>query len=142
MLSIPRWNEVTAKGRSEMGDRRTAGDRRVSDRRQAQRSPVDCQIRLLSAKTPSQVLQGSLLDVSATGMRLVLSQPISIGEKLLIEARRSSRVVCNVTVQVIWVEAGAVGQINVGCESIADLSPRQLSQLKSAATDVASVATV
>lgn len=125
-----------------MGDRRTAGDRRISDRRQAQRSSVDCQIRLLSSKSPSQVLQGSLLDASVSGLRLVLSQPISIGEKLLIEARRSSRVVCNVTVQVIWVEAGAVGQFTVGCESIADLSPRQLSQLKSAATEVVSVATV
>lgn len=125
-----------------MGDRRTAGDRRISDRRQSQRSPVDCQIRLLSSKSPSQVLQGSLSDASVSGLRLVLSQPISIGEKLLIEARRSSRVVCNVTVQVIWVEAGAVGQINVGCESISDLSPRQLSQLKSAATEVVSVATV
>lgn len=122
-----------------MADRRI-GDRRVSDRRRSQRSPIDCQIRLLSAKAPSQVVQGSLLDASASGMRLALAQSISIGEKLLIEARRASRIVCAVTVQVVWVESDA-GQCTAGCESVTDLSPRQLSQLKSAATDIASIAT-
>lgn len=124
-----------------MGDRRTSGDRRVADRRQSQRSTVDCQIRLLSAMAPSQVVQGSLFDVSASGMRLVLSQPVSVGEKLLIEARRASRVVCNVIVRVIWVEAGTAHQSNVGCESVAELSLRQLNQLKTVATDLTSVAT-
>lgn len=124
-----------------MGDRRILGDRRVADRRQSLRSTVDCQIRLLSAKAPSQIVQGSLFDVSASGMRLVLSQPVLVGEKLLIEARRASRVVCNVIVRVIWVEAGTAHQCNVGCESVAELSLRQLNQLKSAAADLTSVAT-
>lgn len=124
-----------------MGDRRTLGDRRVADRRQSQRSTVDCQIRLLSATAPAQVVQGRLFDVSASGMRLILSQPVSVGEKLLIEARRASRVVCNVIVRVIWVEGGVDRHCNVGCESVADLTPRQLTQLKSAVEELASVAT-
>jgi hypothetical protein len=125
-----------------MADRRTLRDRRVADRRQSQRSKVDCQIRLLSAAAPAQVVRGSLFDVSVSGMRLILSQPVSVGEKLLIEARRDSRVVCNVIVRVIWIEGLANPQCTVGCEAVAELTTRQLSQLKSAATDLASVATV
>ncbi|MBS0205086.1 MAG: PilZ domain-containing protein [Planctomycetes bacterium] len=118
-----------------MAERRHTDDRRVSDRRQSQRSTVDCQIRLLSAATPLRIVQGSLLDASSSGVRLTVSQDITIGEKLLVEARRNSRVLCNVTVQVIWSEPQTNGQFTVGCESLTDLSPRQLSQLKSMATD-------
>jgi PilZ domain-containing protein len=124
-----------------MSERRnTTNDRRTNDRRRTQRSPIDCQIRMLSTAAPSEVLQASLLDVSASGLRLIGSHAITVGEKLLIEARRAARVVCNVTVQVIWSEADPAGHFIIGCESIADFSPRQLSQLKTAAADAAVVA--
>ena len=125
-----------------MSERRnTGGERRLTDRRRSQRSPIDCQIRLLSAATPSAILQGSLLDASVSGVRLVLSNTIAIGEKLLVEARRGSRVLCNVTVQVIWTEPESAGQYTIGCESLTDLSPRQLSQLKSVVAESVSIAT-
>jgi hypothetical protein len=112
----------------------------MADRRRSQRSPIDCQIRLLSANAPSQIVQGNLLDASASGLRLMLSNPTKTGEKLLVEARRGSRVVCNVTVQVIWTEPESTGGYCAGCESLTDLSPRQLSQLKSVAAEVATAA--
>lgn len=123
-----------------MADRRNTGDRRVTDRRRSQRSTIDCQIRLLSAATPSLILQGNLLDASVSGVRLVMSDSICVGEKLLVEARRGSRVLCNVTVQVIWCEPESAGRHLIGCESLSELSPRQLSQLKTVAAEVAAVA--
>lgn len=115
-----------------MSDRRS-NDRRTSDRRKTQRTQIDCQIRMLSDASPSEVLPASLLDVSVTGLRLIGSHPISVGEKLLIEARRESHVVCNVTVQVIWSESEPAGHFIIGCESLTDFTPRQLSELKSVA---------
>lgn len=135
----PAMAHVIRPGLIDMSDRRNS-DRRVSDRRRSQRSPIDCQIRLLSAAAPSEVIQGSLLDASSSGLKLIVSQAIEVGEKLLIEARRESRVVCTVTVEVIWVESEVLGRSTLGCESVAELSPRQLGQLKSAAADAASVA--
>lgn len=124
-----------------MSERRnTSNDRRLNDRRRTQRSPIDCEIRLLSKAAPSQVLQASLQNVSASGLRLVGQHEIAIGEKLLIEARRDSRVVCNVTVQVVWSESGPDGHFVMGCESLADFTPRQLSELKSVAAEADTVA--
>ena len=120
---------------AKMAERRGIADRRTSDRRRSLRSPIDCQIRLLSAATPSRILSGSLLDASSSGLRLILAHSIEVGEKLLIEARRGARVVCNITVQVVWIESESPNEFRVGCELLTDLSPRQLSQLKSVATE-------
>lgn len=125
-----------------MVERRYSNDRRVTDRRRTQRSSIDCQIRLLSAAAPSQIVQGSLLDASVSGLRVSNEHAIAAGEKLLIEARRAGRVVCNVTVQVIWTESQPDGRYIIGCESLTDLSPRQLAQLKSVAAESAAVASV
>ncbi|MFO1044068.1 MAG: PilZ domain-containing protein [Planctomycetaceae bacterium] len=118
-----------------MAERRGTSDRRTSDRRRSLRTPIDCQIRLLSAATPSCILSGNLLDASNSGIRLILAHSIDVGEKLLIEARRGSRVVCNITVQVVWVESDSSDEFRVGCESLTELSPRQLNQLKSATAE-------
>lgn len=118
-----------------MTDRRNTGDRRVADRRRSERSAVNCQIRLLSASAPSLIVPGGLLDASESGVRLLMMHPVSIGEKLLVEARRGARVVCNVTVQVIWVDPASNGPHVLGCESLSPLSKRQLEQLKSACTE-------
>lgn len=120
-----------------MGERRSSGDRRVADRRRSQRSPVNCQIRLLSAAAPLTIVPGRLHDASESGVRLLLPQSIAVGEKLLVEARRGSRVVCNVTVQVIWAVPAPSDQIIAGCESLSPLSSRQLAQLKPACSEVA-----
>ena len=79
--------------------------------------------------------------MSVSGVKLLLSQSVAAGEKLLVEARRGASVLCNVTVQVIWAEPESDGRHIIGCESLTNLSPRQLSQLKSAAAESASVAT-
>ena len=63
----------------------------------------------------------------------MLEQSVPTGEKLLIEVRDSVRTVCNVTVEVVWSEADASGQHCIGCESLTELSDRQMSQLKAAA---------
>jgi len=125
-----------------MPERRNTGDRRTSDRRRAQRSQVACQIRILSAAAPSQIVQGTLLDASVSGVRLTSSTSIAVGEKLLVEARRQGRVVCNVTVQVIWSVPETAGSHTIGCESLAEMTPRQLNQLKSVAAEAASLAVV
>ena len=124
-----------------MSERRNTDDRRGPDRRRSHRSPIDCQIRLLSAAAPSEILQGSLLNVSVSGVKLLLSQSVAAGEKLLVEARRGASVLCNVTVQAIWSEPESDGRHIIGCESLSTLSPRQLSQLKSAAVESAAIAT-
>lgn len=123
-----------------MSERRTSADRRMRDRRRYERSAVNCQIRLLSDATPSNIVQGSVLDVSETGLRLTLTQPIAVGEKLLIEARRGTRVVCNVTAHVVRSVIAENGQCIVGCESILPLSDRQLSQLKAVSMESAGLA--
>ncbi len=116
-----------------MSERRNVGDRRVSDRRQSTRLPMSREVRFLSAASPTDVLQGHLQDVSSTGVRLVLEKPVSTGEKLLIEVREADRTLCNVTVQVVWIESSDTDHHRIGCESLAELTPRQMSQLKSTA---------
>ncbi len=116
-----------------MSDRRIPDDRRLSDRRQAQRVPLAREVRFLSAASPTTVLRGHLQDVSTSGVRLMLEQLVPQGEKLLIEVRDAARTLCNVTVEVVWIESDSPKRHRIGCESLAELSPRQMKQLKSAA---------
>lgn len=116
-----------------MPERRQLNNRRRSDRRQSARETLFREIRFLSAASPTTVWPGRLEDVSTTGLRLMLEQSVPTGEKLLIEVRDSARTVCNVTVEVVWSEADASGQYGIGCESLTELSARQMSQLKAAA---------
>ena len=116
-----------------MPERRQPANRRRSDRRQSTRETLFREVRFLSAASPTTVWTGRLEDVSTAGMRLMLEQPVSTGEKLLIEVRDAARTVCNVTVQVVWADADLSGHHNIGCESLTELSSRQMSQLKAAA---------
>ena len=116
-----------------MPERRQLDNRRRRDRRQSSRETLFREVRFLSAASPTTVWSGRLEDVSTTGLRLMLEQSVPTGEKLLIEVRAAARTVCNVTVQVVWAEADVSGQHNIGCESLTELSDRQMSQLKAAA---------
>ena len=116
-----------------MSDRRIPDDRRRADRRQAKRVPLAREIRFLSTASPTTVLCGHLQDVSTSGVRLMLEQLVPQGEKLLIEVRDAERTLCNVTVEVVWIESISSKRHSIGCESLTELSTRQMSQLKSAA---------
>ena len=116
-----------------MPERRQLDNRRRSDRRLSARETLVREVRFLSAASPTTVWPGRLEDVSTTGLRLMLEQSVPTGEKLLIEVRNSARTVCNITVEVVWTEADASGQHCIGCESLTELSDRQMSQLKAAA---------
>ena len=113
-----------------MPDRRSIENRRSRDRRQSARETLLREVRFLSAASPATVWPGRLEDVSLSGLRLLLEQSVPTGEKLLIEVRDTNRTVCNVTVEVVWSEADASGLHCIGCESLTELSARQMSQLK------------
>ena len=119
-----------------MPERRQLDNRRRMDRRQSARETMFHEVRFLSAASPTTVWPGRLEDVSTTGLRLILEQRVPTGEKLLIEVRNSARTVCNVTVEVVWSEADASGQHSIGCESLTELSARQMTQLKAAAGEM------
>lgn len=116
-----------------MTERRLAVDRRQSDRRGSRRLSLAHRVRFLRAAAPAVVLQGHLQDVSTSGVRLLLEQAVPQGEKLLIEVRDDDRTLCNVTVEVIWIEPADAGHTCVGCESLTGLTARQMKQLRSAA---------
>ena len=116
-----------------MSERRIPDDRRLADRRQAKRVPLAREVRFLSTSSPTTVLQGHLEDVSTSGVRLMLEQILPQGEKLLIEVRDVAKTLCNVTVEVVWIESVSPKRHCIGCESLTELSARQMSQLKSAA---------
>jgi len=116
-----------------MTDRRIPADRRSADRRQAKRLPLTREVRFLSTASPTTVLRGQLEDVSTSGVRLMLEQHVPQGEKLLIEVRDATKTLCNVTVEVVWIESVAPQRHCIGCESLIELSARQMTQLKSAA---------
>lgn len=115
-----------------MSERRIPNDRRRTDRRQAKRVPLAREVRFLSNASPTIVLRGHLEDVSTSGVRLMLEQLVPQGEKLLIEVRESERTLCNVTVEVVWIDSVSPKRHCIGCESLTELSARQMSQLKSA----------
>lgn len=124
-----------------MSDRRHPEERRNADRRQAKRLSLYREVRFLSAASPTTVYKGHLEDVSTSGVRLMLERLVPQGEKLLIEVRDDERTLCNVTVQVVWIESSSAREHCIGCELLAKLTPRQMEQLKSAAVGASAVAT-
>lgn len=106
-------------------------DRRNIDRRRTQRHYLDADIRFLRAGgAPHEILEGELLDVSRTGLRLALRNALVPDDRLLIEVRDQARACFNLTAVVVWVEPHAPGGVLVGCELCVDLSPKQHARLK------------
>lgn len=111
--------------------RRAATDRRTEDRRSDNRLPSDARIRFLRAgPSADEVLHGELFDVSASGIRILLPQPLTADEKLLVEVRDAEKHCFNLTAKVVWNKPDPDGQHQVGCELLVDLSERQLELLK------------
>jgi len=110
---------------------RRARDRRTSDRRSADRHTLGAGIRFLRAgSSTEQILSGELLDVSASGIRIALDEPLAAGEKVLVEVRDHEERCFNMTAEAVWVELLEDGRHQVGCELCVDLSDRQLRTLK------------
>ena len=115
-----------------MIDRRNLGDRRHGfDRRDRTRHPLTAELRFLRAGAdPAQVLQGELLDVSATGIRISLDQQLKAGENLLVEMRGPDQRCLNLTAQVVWSEPAPEAGHRVGCELRMEMSRSQRNLLR------------
>ncbi|MEX0716096.1 MAG: PilZ domain-containing protein [Planctomycetaceae bacterium] len=120
-----------------MADRRNSEsrrsrDRRVDERRVEERVPSEAGVRFLRAGTDSAIpLAGELAEVSACGLRLALEQPVSPGEKLLVEVRDRDGKCFSLQAAVVWTEAGGDGdRWLVGCELSAELSNRHFTLLR------------
>lgn len=110
---------------------RRGTDRRTEDRRDEKRFVSEAQIRFLRAgPSADEVLHGELFDVSASGIRILLPQPLDESEKLLVEVRDAENQCFNLTAKVVWDRPDAHGKHQIGCELLVDLSERQLDLLK------------
>jgi hypothetical protein len=98
-------------------------DRRAADRRRSCRHRAEAAIRFLRAggEIP-EVLPGELLDVSATGVRLLLDGPLAEGDRLMIEIRDEDRRCVNLAADVVWVESTG-GCFRIGCQLPVSLTP-------------------
>lgn len=122
--------------RRDVQPRRQYSDRRKEDRRQSARHPSEVLVRFLRTGAPSEsALQGQLTDVSRTGVRILLGQPLQPAEALLIEARDQEDHCFNLTAQVVWTETVREGTFRVGCELRVELTDRQYSALKQLARE-------
>lgn len=122
-----------------VSDRRDdADDRRDADRRFDGRDDSKAGVRFLRAGSSlNEVLHGQLLDASATGIRVLLEEPLEESEKLLVEVRTAQDHCFNLMVEVIWAEV-TEDRFHVGCELCVELSSRQHALLKQLVADVSS----
>ncbi|NOX54621.1 MAG: PilZ domain-containing protein [Planctomycetes bacterium] len=116
--------------------RRQCPDRRKADRRQDPREPFEAPIRFLrSVNGGMEVLSGELMDVSASGIRILLDKALEQGERILVEVRLSSGECFNLSAQVVWVEHQPDRRCLVGCELQVDLTKRQFARLRALAAE-------
>ncbi|MEX1096611.1 MAG: PilZ domain-containing protein [Planctomycetales bacterium] len=105
-------------------------ERRDTDRRLEPRLPSAAQIRFLRAGTESdEALPGELAEVSSCGLRLVLDEPLSPGERMLVEVRDRDGGCFNLSAAVVWTDARAGGRWLVGCALSVELSDRRYALL-------------
>ena len=118
--------------------RRQATDRRTADRRDENRNVLEAQIRFLKAgASVDDALCGELLDVSAAGLRMVLDEPLNLGDTILVEVRPQDERCFNFTARVVWSEPHDSDRHRVGCELRVELTPKQwkvLEQISSEST--------
>ncbi len=110
---------------------RFAPERREDERRESPRFPVCGTVRFLRATdgTPD-VIDGSIVEASLTGMRVVLDQLVRKGEQLLVEVTSHLHGGFNITAQVMWVEVDFGDRHIAGCEFCSILSLKQRAQLQ------------
>ena len=58
-----------------------------AEKRNFIRMPVSCPIELLPMDSAQESLEAELLDLSATGMRFVVQQPLATGDRLAVTVR-------------------------------------------------------
>ena len=109
-----------------MAERHIPDDRRqMIDRRDTPRQPLHTQLRLLrSGAAAGEVLYGELSDVSSSGLRFVLDEPLELSENLVIEIRDPDDNCVNLIAKVVWVQTQPDAQHRIGCELPVELSPR------------------
>jgi hypothetical protein len=110
---------------------RFAPERREDERRESPRFPVSGTVRFLRANDGiPDVIDGSIVEASLTGMRVVLDQLVRKGEQLLVEVSSHLHGGFNITAQVMWVEVDFGDQHIAGCEFCTILSLKQRAQLQ------------
>ena len=125
-----------------MLDRRNPrqNDRRESNRRLDDRFESPTGIRFLRAgSTPDDVVAGRLLDISASGIRLLLDERLDKNQKMLVEVRSLASHCFNLMAEVVWADPTEDGRFLVGCELCVDLSATQYALLKQMATAAYSI---
>ena len=115
-----------------MSERRHPSERRLQlDRREASRINACTGIRFLRAgSVADNAVQAELLDVSHSGVRIALQQPLIRGENLLIEIRDTDGKCFNLSAQVVWVDNLLDTEHRVGCELRVALTRKQFCMLR------------
>lgn len=93
-------------------DRRGSG-RRGGERRRPRLVVTGLPVRLLRSGVGG-VVTGRLLDISPTGVRLLVAEPLPLGEPLLIEARLPDGSCLNLSARVVRMRSEPEGHA-VGC---------------------------
>lgn len=75
------------------------------------------------------MLEGALLDVSTTGVRLLLERPLEPAERILIELRDDDQGCLNLPAQVVWRESSGERH-HVGCELRLEMTRKQQALLR------------
>lgn len=115
--------------------RRQISRRRSSDRREDLRESLATGIRFVRAGTPiREILRGEILDVSATGICLLLKDRLELADRMLVEVRGLEQRCFNLTAEVVWVERDPGGRYRTGCELRVPLTDKQQDMLQQFAT--------
>ena len=118
--------------------RRQNGERRTADRRTEPRESLETAIRFLRAGLSiDEVLTGDLVDVSPSGIRILLDTPLEQGDKFLVEVRGTEDSCFNLSAEAIWIEHLPNRKCLIGCNLYVSLTNRQYARLQELATRTA-----
>jgi len=121
--------------RRDLNPRRQVSERRLTERRLEPREPFEAGIRFLRAgSSVDEILSGELVDVSASGIRVLLNEPLEQRQKILVEVRGESEDCFNLLAEAIWIEHLPSCECLIGCELCVELSRRQFARLQELAT--------
>jgi len=86
-------------------------------------------VRFLRSSSPDRVLHGQIHDVSTAGLRLVLEEPVTAGESLLVEILGEQTILFSLSTQVAWCTPED-SRHRVGCVLVKPLAPRHMARLR------------
>lgn len=105
--------------------------RKQSDRRDYLRVPTAGRVRFLrGGLNADEVLAAELADVSHTGLRIQVDEPLVPGEPIVVEVRDEEGKCFNLLAQIVWVESEPEDRHCVGCELRVELNRRQFALLQ------------